>query len=104
MINYFISAVPHVFDFTEIVKYGPAFSVMVAFLVYVLSQNKDLKADNKILSGNHETLLRETITVLNKSSFVLENAPIAIRQHARDSIREEMASIKEEINILIRKQ
>lgn len=75
-------------DWTEVMKFGPAFTVLAIFLTYVITQNKELKVENVSLSKNYIDFLTKAIESINKNSFILENLPATIKSQVVDAIRE----------------
>lgn len=105
MIPYIIAQTPNVpFDgWIEILKFGPAFTAMAAFLAYVISVNKDQKEELRESKKSSDELTKQVITAINSASYVMENAPATLKIHVRDAIREESAVTRTDLENILKK-
>ncbi len=115
MIAVVTEAIAGQFDWGKLVDYGLTFGIMGLVIAHLLSQNKELRAELKELHGAKEKLqadggtykeamLREALTALNKTSFVLETAPLTLKQHVSDAIKQETENLSDQIERIITKQ
>lgn len=96
------------FDWKQALDQGLSFSILLGMVCYFIKKDSNSQSqlaeerehNEEILTKSQESkeqLLKEAIATVNKNSYALESLPSTIKQYIKESLREEIKELKDEI-------